>query len=346
MKRVIAYVMFLVSAAVIPAIPALSAKSEDFPAPREIIPQAAQAENAEKPAEKAEKEESVPVSHEPYRVLNCSTGEIHEVSVRDYVIGAVAAEMPASFHEEALKAQAVAAHTYAERQRNMQKKYPDEALGNADFSDDPNKYQGFYTDEKIRYYFGDNYDEHYNKIAKAVDEVLPYIMMYEDEPIIAAFHSMSSGKTESAENVWGTAVEYLVPVNSKSDKEAPDYADECEISAEFVQARLEKVFEGIQLGDNPENWIKTGEKSPSGTVLEVTIGDKKVKGNDLRQAFGLRSADFTVEFDGENFIFSTKGYGHGVGMSQYGANYMAEKGDKWREILEHYYNEVEIMRNA
>jgi SpoIID/LytB domain protein len=143
---------------------------------------------------------------------------------------------------------------------------------------------------------------HYNKIAKAVDEVLPYIMMYEDEPIIAAFHSMSSGKTESAENMWGTAVDYLVPVNSKSDKDAPDYADECEISAEFVRARLEKVIDGIQLGDNPENWIKTGEKSPSGTVLEVTVGDKKVTGNDIRQAFGLRSADFSVEFDGENAV--------------------------------------------
>ena len=83
--------------------------------------------------------------------------------------------------------------------------------------------------------------------------------MYEDEPIIAAFHSMSSGKTESAENMWGTAVDYLVPVNSKSDKDAPDYADECEISAEFVRARLEKVIEGIQLGDNLENWIKTGD---------------------------------------------------------------------------------------
>lgn len=339
MKRVIAYAMFLVSAAVIPAIPAISAKSENSPPKAETL---SQEEKASELTETAESAENTAVSYEPYRVLNCSTGEIQEVSVRDYVIGAVAAEMPASFAEEALKAQAVAAHTYAERQRNMQKKYPDKALGNADFSDDPNKYQGFYTDEKIRYYFGDNYDLHYNKIAKAVDEVLPYIMMYEDEPIIAAFHSMSSGKTESAENMWGTAVDYLVPVNSKSDKDAPDYADECEISAEFVRARLEKVIEGIQLGDNPENWIKTGEKSPSGTVLEVTVGDKKVTGNDIRQAFGLRSADFSVEFDGENFIFRTCGYGHGVGMSQYGANYMAEKGSKWREILEHYYCDVEI----
>jgi stage II sporulation protein D len=165
MKRVIAYVMFLVSAAVIPAIPAISAKSENSSPKSENL---SQEEKASELTETAETAENTAVSYEPYRVLNCSTGEIQEVSVRDYVIGAVAAEMPASFAEEALKAQAVAAHTYAERQRNLQKKYPDKALGNADFSDDPNKYQGFYTDEKIRYYFGDNYDVHYNKIAEAV----------------------------------------------------------------------------------------------------------------------------------------------------------------------------------
>ncbi len=340
MKNFIASAVFLALSAIIPAIPTItgntcvSAKSDE-PKMKEYI-----FEEDEKTADNSEKEK---ISQEPYRVLNCSTGEITEVSVRDYVIGAVAAEMPASFEDEALKAQAVAAHTYAERQRNLQKKAPDKALGNADFSDDPNKYQGFFTNEKIRHYFGDNYDTYYNKIAAAVDEVLPYIITYNDEPIIAAFHSMSSGKTESAENMWGTEVDYLVPVNSKSDKDAPNYIDETEIGVDFVKARLEKVFEGVQLVDNPEKWIETGEKSPSGTVLEVTVGKQKVTGNDIRQAFGLRSADFTVEYKDDNFIFTTRGYGHGVGMSQYGANHMAKDGKDWHEILEHYYNNCEII---
>ena len=340
MKIIIASAAFLALAAAVPALPAImgntpaAAKSEETETTEHISAESNEiTESIEAPA----------ITQEPYRVLNCSTGEITEVSIRDYVIGAVAAEMPVSFEEEALKAQAVAAHTYAERQRNLQRKAPDSTLGNADFSDDPNKYQGFFTKEKIRHYFGDNYDTYYNKIAAAVDEVLPYIITYNDEPIIAAFHSMSSGKTESAENMWGAEVNYLVPVNSKSDKDAPNYIDETEISADFVKARLEKVFEGIQLDDNPEKWIETGEKSPSGTVLEVTVGDKKVTGNDIRQAFGLRSADFTVEYKDDNFIFTTRGYGHGVGMSQYGANHMAKEGKDWREILEHYYSDCEII---
>lgn len=335
MKIIITSVVFLALFAAVPAIPAITAEK--------VYVSAAKTDNPDiKEYIFDDTADKTTASDEPYRVLNCSTGDITEVSVRDYVIGAVAAEMPASFEEEALKAQAVAAHTYAERQRNLQKKAPDKALGNADFSDDPNKYQGFFTNEKIRRYFGDNYDTHYNKIAAAVDEVLPYIIVYDDEPIIAAFHSMSSGKTESAENVWGTAVEYLVPADSKSDKEAPNYIDETEINADFVKARLEKVFEGVQLGDAPEKWIKTGEKSESGTVLEVTVGDVKATGSDIRQAFGLRSADFTVEYKDDTFIFTTRGYGHGVGMSQYGANHMAKEGMNWREIIEHYYNDCEI----
>ncbi len=340
MKIFIVSAAFLALAAVIPAIPSVTGNIPAAAKSNEPIINEYIIEEDEKTADNTKKAE---ISQEPYRVLNCSTGEITEVSVRDYVIGAVAAEMPASFEEEALKAQAVAAHTYAERQRNLQKKAPDKTLGNADFSDDPNKYQGFFTNDKIRHYFGDNYDTYYNKIAAAVDEVLPYIIMYNDEPIIAAFHSMSSGKTESAENMWGTKVNYLVPVNSKSDKDAPNYIDETEISVDFVKARLEKVFEGVQLGDNPEKWIETGEKSPSGTVLKVTVGNEKVTGNDIRQAFGLRSADFTVEHKDNNFIFTTRGYGHGVGMSQYGANHMAKEGENWREILEHYYNDCEII---
>ncbi len=335
MKVIISSVVFLGLAVAVPAIPvfmgdnSVSAiaenKSEKSPEIKEFIPN-----------------ETAEVSFEPYHVLNCSTGNINEVSVRDYVIGAVAAEMPASFEKEALKAQAVVSHTYAERQRNLQKKAPDSALGTADFSDDPNKYQGFFTDEKIHHYFGDNYDTHYNKIAEAVDEVLPYIITYDDEPIIAAFHSMSSGKTESAENVWGTAVDYLVPAESKSDKDAPNYVDETNISKDFVQARLEKVFQGVQLGDSAEKWIKVQEKSKSGTVLKVTVGDLILSGNDLRTAFGLRSADFDVDFKDDEFIFTTRGYGHGVGMSQYGANYMAQKGKDWEDIIDHYYADCTI----
>lgn len=336
MKHIITAVTFLALSAVVPAIPVLLGSSDA----------------AEKKEEKIAIKEFICeddgeiMSDEPYKVLDYSSGQINEVSVRDYVIGAVAAEMPASFEAEALKAQAVAAHTYAERQRKLQRENPDSSVGSADFSNDPNKYQGFFTNDMILHYFGDNYHTHYKKIAAAVDEVLPYIIVYKDEPIIAAFHSMSSGKTESAENAWGAAVDYLVPVDSGADTEAPGYTDETAIDIDFVKARLERVFEGAKLGENPEKWITIEKISPSGTVLEALVGDVRVSGSDIREAFALRSADFTVKWTDEEAVFTTKGYGHGVGMSQYGANYMAQNGKNWREILEHYYPNAEISENV
>lgn len=276
-------------------------------------------------------------STEPYRVLDVSTGKITEVSVRDYVIGAVCAEMPASFEPEALKAQALAAHTYAERQRIRERSEPSEGLGGADFSNDTSKYQGYFDDEKIHHYFGDNYDEYYAKISSAADEVLPYIITYGNEPIIAAFCSMSSGTTESAENAWGSPVDYLVPVDSSCDKTAPKYEETVTFDKDFLRGRLEKSFEGIELGDDMSKWLTIAEISDSGTVLTVRAGDMTVKGSDIREALGLRSADFDITCDGDEMIITTRGYGHGVGMSQYGANAMAAAGSSWREIIEHYY---------
>lgn len=340
MKNFIAAAVFLVLSAVVPAVPVMLDKSagSDIVAHNSGNDEAA----ADDASPETDKSSENSISDAPYKVLNSSTGKITEVSVKDYVIGAVASEMPAVFEPEALKAQAVVCHTYAERQRELQKQYPDEALGNADFSDDPNKYQGFFTNDTIRHYFGDNYELHYKKIADAVDEVLDCLIVYDGEPIISAFHSMSSGMTESAENAWGTAVDYLVPTDSKSDIDAPNYVNEARISADFVKARLERLFTGAVLDSEPEDWIKIGERSESGTVLSADIGGITVTGNDLREAFGLRSADIEVEYSEGEFVFTTRGYGHGVGMSQYGANSMAQDGKTWRDIIEHYYNGIEI----
>ncbi|MCM1132055.1 MAG: stage II sporulation protein D [Ruminococcus flavefaciens] len=282
------------------------------------------------------------ISDKPYKVLDISSGQVLEVPVRDYVIGAVCAEMPASFEEEALKAQAVTAHTYAERQRITEQENPSPELCGADFSNDTSIYQGYFTDSQIKHYFGDNYDEYYKKISSAVDEVLPYILTYNEQPAIAAFHSMSSGRTESAENVWGTPVEYLVPVDSSYDTSAPRYMEEVSIDKAFLKNCLETSFEGINLGDDMTEWVIPAEISASGTVLTVRAGDMTVTGNDIRNALGLRSADFEVEYTDSQAVFSTKGFGHGVGMSQYGANAMASEGSSWQEILNHYYTGCEI----
>ncbi len=281
---------------------------------------------------------------EPYKVLDVSTGDIIEVDEKDYVIGAVCAEMPATFESDALKAQAVAAHTYAERQRILERSDPTPELCGADFSNDTSKYQGYFTKNQAMQYYGSNFDIYYDKIADAVDDVLPYIITYGDEPIISAFHSMSSGKTESAENAWGTAVDYLVPVDSSYDKSAPKYMEEVRYEKEELRQILAEKFSGISLSDDFTSWIKINTVSDSGTVLSAMAGDFKVSGNDIREALGLRSACFEINYDGETAVITTKGFGHGVGMSQYGANSMAAEGKTWREILEHYYPDCKIEK--
>lgn len=284
-------------------------------------------------------------SDEPYRVLDAESGKITEVPVRDYVIGAVCAEMPASFGEEALKAQAVAAHTYAERRRLIERSSPSEGLHGADFSNDTGKFQGFFTKERAKESFGDKFDENYKKISKAVDSVLPYIITYDEAPIIAAFHSMSAGFTESAENVWGAHVDYLVEVDSRSDLTAPHFRENKEFEKTELKAVLEASFPDVSLGENIKDWLAVQEVSDSGTVLTASVGDLTVSGGELRDALGLRSASFEVSAAGDKAVITTKGFGHGVGMSQYGANAMAAEGKSWREILSHYYPNCVISEN-
>ena len=289
---------------------------------------------------------------EVYRVLDVPTGEVFEVPVREYVIGAVCAEMPATFEEEAIKAQAVVAHTYAERQKCRELEKPTPELCGAYFSNDTSKYQGYFTESQAKQYYGDNFSENYRKISRAVDEVIDCIITYNEEPIISAFHSMSSGRTESAENAWGTSVDYLVPVDSSSDRSAPKYEDTVTYEKDVLKYKLETAFPSVNLSENIEDWVTVNSVSDSGTVLTAMAGDLKVSGNDIRSALSLRSACFTVAYADGKAVFTTHGFGHGVGMSQYGANSMAEQGKSWKEIIEHYYpsctvcNVQCVMRNA
>ena len=276
-------------------------------------------------------------SLKPYRVLDIETNTVNEVPVREYVIGAVCAEMPADFEIEAIKAQAVSAHTYAERQRSNARENPDESLNGADFSNDTSKYQGYFSEKQIKDSYGENFDEYYKKISSAVDEVLNYIITFDNMPIISAFHSMSSGITESAENVWGTPTPYLVPVDSSYDKSAPKYLDEKSFSPEELKNILEESFPEVNLQEDFTDWIKINSVSDSGTVLSAQVGNLTLSGGELRSALGLRSACFDIDFSENSVTFTTKGFGHGVGMSQYGANSMAQDGKNWREILSHYY---------
>lgn len=276
------------------------------------------------------------------KVLDFTDGQILELPMRDYVIGAVMAEMPASYHEEALKAQAVAARTYAVRQREKQKLSPDPELMGADISNDSTKFQAYFTPEQAKAFYGDSYETYYKKVAEAVDGTGNAVLVYGGEPIVAAFHSTSGGRTESAEIVWGSAVDYLVPVESAEDKNSPTYLEEQLFTEAEFRERLESEYPEADFGGAPEAWIAIKEKSASGTVVEMTAGGEVLTGADFRRIFSLRSANFTVEYADGQFIITTRGNGHGVGMSQYGANAMANEGADYREILLHYYTGAEL----
>ncbi len=277
-----------------------------------------------------------------YHVLDSDSGDILEVPVRDYLIGAVGAEMPVSFEQEALKAQAVAAHTYAERQAELSDRRPE--LKGADFSDDASQYQAFYTTEELQKLFGDQFQENYQKLAQAVDAVLHEIIFYQDEPIIAAFHAMSGGMTESAKNVWGSEIAYLQSVDSSQDKSAPQFEQSVSFTPDEVKTMLTASREGLFLGTDTEHWFGEPLCSDAGTVLQIAAGTSIFTGQELRTIFGLRSAVFTVRYQDQKFVFTTHGYGHDVGMSQYGANAMAAKGADYRQILAYYYPNTEIKK--
>lgn len=278
------------------------------------------------------------------KVLDFTSGQVMELSLRDYVIGAVLAEMPASYHEEALKAQAVAARTYAVRQREKQLLSPDPELMGADISNDSTKYQAYFTPEQAKAFYGSGYEVYLEKASAAVDATGSDVLVYKGEPIVAAFHSTSGGRTESAEVVWGSPVEYLVPVDSSEDEKSPSYLEENTFTEAELKARLETSLEETDLSGDPADWLKIEERSASGTVTKMTAGGAELSGAEFRRILSLRSANFTVEHSekGGTFSVTTKGSGHGVGMSQYGANAMANSGKDYKEILLHYYGGAEI----
>lgn len=271
------------------------------------------------------------------KILDFTSGQVMEISMREYVIGAVLAEMPATYHSEALKAQAVAARTYAVRQREKQRISPDPELMGADISNDSSKYQAYFTPEQAKRFYGSGYELYLKKAEEAVDSTDRMIMVYDGEPIVAAFHSLSGGRTESAEIVWGSSVDYLVPVASDHDENAPSYLEERNFSADELRKILEKAISEADFSIPESQWLSVSETSASGTVTKMTAGGAEISGADLRKFLSLRSANFTVEYSKGNFSITTRGYGHGVGLSQYGANAMAEAGSDFEEILTHYY---------
>ena len=283
---------------------------------------------------------------EVFRLLDSDTGEVYEVADRDFVVGTVAAEMYPTYHTEALKAQAVASYTYYCVQRQQERADPDPELKGADFADTLSGAPRYYSDAELKERWGEHYEAYHDKITQAVDAVFGRKITYDGEPISAAYHAISSGTTEDAAVVWGSSLPYLQPVASPGDKLSPSYQSTVTFPSEEFKEKLSSV-EGCAFGDDPAAWIAgEPETTSSGTVTKITIGGKAMTGMEVREKLGLRSACFTVAYQDGAFTFTVLGYGHDVGLSQYGADYMARQGSDWEEILHYYYTGVVITEPA
>ena len=258
-------------------------------------------------------------------------GEVKTVTMSDWLPGVVAGEMPASFEPEALKAQAVAARTYIMYAMGREKP----AHPEADVCDDPGCCKAHSTDEALRENWGGDYDANMQKILSAVRSTDGEYMSYGGEVIQAVFHSSSAGRTEDSAAIW-QAEPYLVSVESpETADDVPNYVSSVTVSPED--------FRETVLAAHPEAEFGAVHDA-SGRVESVDIGGAQVPGTELRTLFELRSTAFALDYTAEGFLFTVTGYGHGVGMSQYGANVMAQDGADYEEILTHYYPGAELTR--
>ncbi len=273
---------------------------------------------------------------ETVSVFSASTGKITEMATEDYVFGAVCAEMPASYHKEALKAQAVASYTYM---KWIKENSDNPSSFGADITDSPATHQAFCTDEELREKWGTSYDIYYKKVKDAVDSVLFEYLSYENETAMTVFHAISPGDTHSSEEVWNSTVPYLKAVTAPGDKLSPDFTKTVTLTkAEFVSA-----FEGAEENDS-EMIFKSATKDKNGYTNKLSFTDKALSETDIRSAFSLPSPYFKLQEDGDSFVFTVYGRGHGIGMSQYSADYMARQGNTYEEILSYFYSGTDLVR--
>ncbi len=258
------------------------------------------------------------------QVLRTGSGQTEEYPLAEYLFGVVAAEMPMSYEDEALKAQCVAAYTLYLNRGLTGKNQP--------ISDNSATDQAFITKEQAREKWGSKAEEYEARLTNLVASVLGQQVTYEGAPALTVYHALSAGRTESAQVVWGSPIPYLVPVESVGDVLGEGYISKVAVTqSEFLQT--------LSL-DSDVQWSEAvGDitRSESGTVTAITLFGKEYTGRQLRELFSLRSANFDLEVEESGVTFVVHGYGHGVGMSQFGANTMARQGSSYKEILEWYY---------
>ena len=254
--------------------------------------------------------------------LKRTNGEVINLSITDYLIGVVAAEMPASFDIEALKAQSVVARTYTYKLIEYGR----------DLTDDVST-QVYKSNAELKNIWGANYNKYYEKVSSAVRSTGNEVIKYNGTLIDAVYHSTSNGYTEDSINVWGNSYPYLKTVTSPWDTSTTSFLRSTDISYDIISKKLNTNV-------TPTSSIVIDSRNESGRVSKIIIDNNSYTGVELRNLLGLRSADFDIDMKDNVITFTTRGYGHGVGMSQYGADKMAKAGYSYKQILNYYYTNV------
>ena len=270
------------------------------------------------------------VTNNTIRVKNEKTGQITKIPFEEYIKGVVAGEMPATFELEALKAQAVASRSYAMYQMTATKDKDYDVLNTT-------ANQVYLTDEELKANWKDEYPEKINKIKTAIAETSGEYLTYKGQIVNAMFFSTSSGKTENSEEVFVSALPYLRSVDSIWDQESPVYTDSYTFD-------LKDFYNKLNLPYNEKLTIEVTEKTSTGRTKKLKINNQELNGRDVATKLSLRSNYFDIHQNEDKVTITTKGFGHGVGMSQYGANGMAKEGYKYDQILKHYYQNTEIKK--
>lgn len=272
------------------------------------------------------------------QLLHKKTGQVEEVELDQYLCHVVSAEMPADYELEALKAQAVVARTYTIYKAKSKKH------DQADICDDSTCCQAWVSKEdRLARWEESKRETNWQKIEQCVKETKGKIITYQNEPINAFFHANSGGTTELPVNVWGgSEFPYLQVVQTAGEEGYRQYASEVEFTQEELIQKLKTKYEDIQIDFANNEDIKILEYTDSNRVKTVKFGNHELSGVETRTIFGLRSANFEISKENHNIKFIVKGYGHGVGMSQTGADSMAKQGSNYEEIINHFYVGIEI----
>ena len=269
-------------------------------------------------------------------LMRTATGEIEQLEVLEYLVGVVAAEMPARFHTEALQAQAVAAYTFL--------RYRLEVAGAPHLSDSPDHDQGYLCPAQRKERWDEHFELYESRVEQAVRAVYGLTLKYNNRPIFAAYHAMSGGITETSGTYWGRDLSFLRSVESPGCRLAPNFSVTTNFTASEIQATL-GLISGVDLSGTPATWFGEPSRSEAGTITRITVGGATITGRQVRQALALRSSNFTIVYQDKDasFDITTEGFGHGVGMSQTGADFMARQGSTYREILLHFYQGAEVV---